>query len=69
MDFPSVSATVRGNDGSGSQTWISLEHADDVGVIRNECSGHTVGIELHDSSGARVVKNWFDFTDLASGCE
>lgn len=63
----SLSAIVRGSDCSGSQTCTSLEHADDVRVVGNECSGQAVGIEPHDSSGARVANNGSDFADLAGG--
>jgi hypothetical protein len=67
--FPSVSATVRGNECSGSQTCISLKHADDVKVVRNECSSQAFGVELHNSPGAVVANNSFDFTEVADGCE
>ncbi len=66
---PSVSAIVRGNDCSGSQTCVSLEHADDVEVVRNECSSQAFGIELHNAAGATIARNSFDFTHAVDGCE
>jgi len=67
--FPSVRAIVRGNDCSGSQTCVSLEHLDDVVVVRNGCSSQAFGIELHNSTGAMVSGNSFDFPDDVDGCE
>ena len=67
--FPSVSAIVRGNYCSGSQTCVSLEHAEDVEVVRNECSSQAFGVELHNSAGTMVAGNSFDFPDDVHGCE
>ena len=69
LGLSSVSAIVGGNDCSGSRACTSLEHADDLRVVGNQCSGQAFGIELHDSSGARAANNGSDFADLAGGCE
>ena len=67
--LPTVRTLVDGNDCEGSETCISLEHIDHGRVVSNECSSQAFGIELHDSPGATVAGNSFEFLTGGTGCE
>jgi hypothetical protein len=66
--FATVRALVYGNDCTGSETCIGLEHLENVRAIHNQCASQSFGIELHNSPGVRVADNSFEFTQGA-GCE
>ena len=64
----STRALIRNNVCEGSQTCIGIEHCDSVRVVANECDSLAYGVELHNSAGAFVARNSFEFAG-GPGCE
>jgi hypothetical protein len=66
---PTLGASVRGNACQDSETCIALEHVHGGRVVANRCTSQAFGVELHDTTGAIVRDNTFDFPPDVVGCE
>jgi hypothetical protein len=64
-----LSATIRDNRCTGSQTCIGVEHVNDCVIRDNRCDSLEFGIELHNAFDARLRHNRIKFPNGVAGCE